>query len=270
MPPPPDLATAADENLAVHASWATASLPGARVRHAPDLVVVDSGLPCDTFNFVCRARLDDGNAGSRAREAVEFFRVSGHPFSWWLGPGYTPARLPEILADIGLTEAESEVAMGLDLRSLPDAAPATPGLRIIRVRTTAELEEFARLSALNWDPPDQQVLSYYHRAAPRLLSDDSPQWFYLGLVDGTPAATAEATMGGGVVGLYNISTRAPFRRRGIGLATTHGLLVAARAAGLSHAILQAAEAGVGVYGRLGFRGFGTVTEWKPPSGAGRV
>jgi len=76
----------------------------------------------------------------------------------------TPARLPVILAGIGLMEAESEVAMGLDLRSLPNDAPAGP----------------------------------------------------------------------------------------------------------SHAILQAAEAGVGVYERLGFRGFGTVTEWKPPNGAGRV
>ena len=43
-----DLAAAANANLAVHASWAQRRTPGMRVIKTNDLVLVDSGLPCDS------------------------------------------------------------------------------------------------------------------------------------------------------------------------------------------------------------------------------
>ena len=263
MPLLPDLPLAADENLAAHASWATTHLEGARVQRDDELVLVDSGMPCDTFNYVCRARLAPTTAQRRVREAIAHFEA--RPFSWWLGPGYTPAHLPELLREAGLTEAESEVAMALDLATLSPAGPEVPGLEIRRVRTTVDLRAFAALAAANWEPPDPWVLRFYERAAGALLAPEAPRRLYLGTVAGVPVATAEATLGGGVVGLYNISTRPDFRRRGIGLAMTHAPLAEAAADGVTTAILQAAAAGVGVYERLGFRPFGMITEFKPPA-----
>lgn len=262
----PDLELAADENLAVHATAATTRLPGARVRIDPDLVVVDSGLPCDTFNMVCRARLNESSAVRRVGDALAFLAEWGRPFSWWLGPGNTPDGLAAILVRAGLVEAERELAMALDLAMLPIYPPVVNGLTIRRVRTAQELATFAMLLASNWTPPDAQVMRYYALAEPALLAPDGVQWLYLGWMDDRAVATAEATLGGGVAGLYNIATRPAYRRRGIGLAMAHAPLVEARQAGLSTAVLQAAEAGVGVYERLGFRKFGTVTEFKPRRG----
>lgn len=257
------LELAADENLAVHATWATAQLTGSRVDYARDLVLADSGLPCDTFNFVCRARLGPVAATARVRTAIEFFAEVKRPFSWWLGPGYTPDELPALLVEHGLIEAESELAMAIELARLDADAGLVPGLEIRRVRTASELAAFATLSAANWDPPDQQVIRYYAFAESILLGPGAMQWLYLGWLDGRPVATAEATIGGGVVGLYNISTAPEYRRRGIGLAMTRAPLLDARGAGVTTGILQAAEAGVGVYERLGFTTFGRVTEYKP-------
>jgi len=76
-------------------------------------------------------------------------------------------------------------------------------------------------------------------------------------------ATAELTVGGGVVGLYGISTLAAYRRRGYGSALTARPLQDAREAGQHIAILQAAPDGVGVYRRLGFQEFGRIREYKP-------
>lgn len=263
MLPQPELELAADENLAVHATAATARLPGARVRVDPDLVVADSGLPCDTFNVICRARLNESSAVRRVGDALSFFAGTGRPFSWWLGPGHTPGGLATILTSAGLVEAETELAMAMDLATLPIYPPVVNGLTIRRVRTAQELATFAMLLASNWTPPDAQVIRYYALAEPALLAPEAVQWLYLGWMDDRAVATAEATIGGGVVGLYNIATRPAYRRRGIGLAMTHAPLVEARQAGISTGVLQAAEAGVGVYERLGFRRFGTVTEFKP-------
>jgi ribosomal protein S18 acetylase RimI-like enzyme len=153
--------------------------------------------------------------------------------------------------------------MSLDLAPLRSTLPHVDGLATERVRTPRQLETFAALSAANWDPPDPWVIEFYRRAAGPLLSDASPQWLYLGTLDGTPIATAEVTVGGGVVGLYNISTQPAYRGRGIGAAMTLAPLLDARRQGWETAILQAADAGVGIYRRLGFTAFGTITEFKP-------
>jgi ribosomal protein S18 acetylase RimI-like enzyme len=152
------------------------------------------------------------------------------------------------------------MALPLDDSSAP--APV-PGLEVRRVRTADELAAFARLSAANWDPPDANVLAFYLRTAAALLTPGAPQWLYVGYLDGEPVATAEATVQDGAVGLFNISTRPALRGRGIGSTMTWQPLRDARAAGCDLGVLQAAEAGVGMYRRLGFASFGQITEYKP-------
>ena len=258
----PTLAATADRNFVTHASWVQRRLPGSTVVEDDELVVSDSGLPCDTFNFICRARLSAAEAQARAADAIGHFRRAGRPFSWWVGPADTPDDLDRVLVGLGLTAAEGELAMAMDLAGLPPAE-ALPGLQIARVRTRAELSTFATLSAGNWTPPDRDVVRFYELGAGALLSDGCPLALYLGWQDGEPVATAEATVAGGVAGLYNIATLPAFRRRGIGRAMTLRPLADARAAGCATAVLQAAPDGVSIYERAGFRAFGTITEYKP-------
>ena len=113
---------------------------------------------------------------------------------------------------------------------------------------------------------DAEALRYYQLAASVLLQPAAPQWLYLGCLEGQPVATAELTIAGGVAGLYNITTLPAYRGRGIGSAMTWQPLLDARAAGLGAAVLQAADAGVNVYRRIGFAPFGVITEYKPPAG----
>jgi GNAT superfamily N-acetyltransferase len=229
---------------------------------------VDSGLPCDTFNVVCHARLASADAPRRAREAVGHFEGNGRPFSWWVGPADRPSDLGDLLRAQGLECAETELAMAADLRSVPAEMAMPAGLRIARVRTEGQLRDFAAVTAANWAPPDPQVVRFYELAAPPLLCDESPQWLYVGYLGDMPVATAELTVGGGVVGLYGVSTLAAHRGRGLGSALTLQPLLDARQRGHHTAVLQAAAAGVGVYERLGFRAFGGVTEFKPAGSSG--
>lgn len=258
-----NISDAADDNLAVHATWATRHLPGARVAENSSLVLVDSGLACDTYNFACRARLAASSADDQVRRAIAFFAETGHPFSWWLGPGHSPEDLGDRLIRAGLAPAETELAMSLELRDLGDPPPRPEGFEVRRVRSQADLTLLATLLAANWDPPDPHVIEYFRRLADRLLSPTSAQWYYLGLLDGAPVATAEVTVGGGVVGLYGIGTIPAARGRGIGSLMTAIPLHDARLLGHGTAILQAAEAGQGLYARLGFIPFGVITEFKP-------
>jgi hypothetical protein len=74
----------------VHVTWALERTGGMMSRVRDDLVIADSGLPCDPFNFVCRARLEEAAARGAAIEAVTHFANVGRPFSWWIGPADRP------------------------------------------------------------------------------------------------------------------------------------------------------------------------------------
>jgi GNAT superfamily N-acetyltransferase len=259
-----ELAEAADANLVEHAGWVHRRLPTMRVVEDPGLTLIDSGVPCDTFNVVCRARLRPEDAPGRARAAIEHFTTVGRPFSWWVGPADRPAELGDRLLDLGLARTETELAMAADLAGLRTGDGPPGALRIRRVRTEAELRAFARLLAGAVDPPDDEVLRFYELATAPLLGAHPPQWLYLGLLGDDAVAAGQLTVGGGVVGLYNVFTSPAHRGRGFGTALTLRPLIDARAAGHRTAVLQATAEGAGIYERAGFRAFGRITEYKPP------
>jgi hypothetical protein len=256
--------TAAEENLVTHMTWVQARLPGGRVELDDELVVSDSGLSSDTFNFVCRARLSEGSLGGRIRGAIERFASVQRPFSWWVGPTDEPAGIGAALMEQGFEPAESELAMQADLDALEPCDLSPRGLRIERATTPAQVAEFARINAANWNPPDPMVTRFYELAAPILLAPNSPLRLYLGYLGEEAVATAELTVCDGAVGLYNISTLVRHRRKGFGSALTLRPLLDARAAGHAIAVLQASADGQGVYARLGFREVGQYTEYQLP------
>lgn len=260
------LAAAADENLAAHFTWVQRRTAGMRAALEADLVRTECGMPCDTFNAVCRARLTPAAAPARIREAIAWF--SGQPFSWWVGPADEPADLGARLADAGLVPSETEVAMAANLSRMRPVDLAPGGIRIRRVATAPELADFARINAANWSPPDEYVMRFYEAAAPVLLERDCPLRLYVGYAGGEAAAAAEMTVAGGVAGLYGISTLAGHRRRGYGSAMTARPLLDARDEGMATAVLQASADGVGVYERIGFARFGGITEYKPEAAPG--
>lgn len=261
---PGSLIDHADQNLAIHSGWIQNQLDGMSCRNDPGLQLADSGLPSDTFNTVCRSRLDPIAAPGRIAAVRNHFAGSGRPFSWWLGPGDQPDNLDQLLIEAGLVRAETETAMAADLATLATHdVPVIPGIQVRRVWTADDLERFAALLAANWDPPDPSVLAFYRQASRILLTGECPLRLYLACEGDEPVGTVEVTVGGGVAGVYNVGTVAVHRGRGIGSQLVMAGLLGAAQDGISIGILQAAPAAQSLYQRLGFRSFGSYTEYKP-------
>ncbi|MFP2909764.1 GNAT family N-acetyltransferase [Pyxidicoccus sp. 3LFB2] len=250
-PGSPLVPSAMEANQVDHMTYLPRRLPEATVRDEPGLLLVDSSIPSNTFNVVCRTRLRARDAEAGIAAAVGHFRGKSLPFAWWVGPGVMPEDLDARLTAHGLVRAEQETGMAADLSRLPPLTlPA--GLTVRRVSTERELADFARVVAHNWEPMDQGVVDFYARTARAALSPDCPIRFYVGYVDGAPVATSECHLSHGVAGLYSVSTLKAARRRGFGGALTLAPLLDAREAGYRTATLQASAEGEGVYARLGF------------------
>ncbi len=142
-----ELDRAGEANLVTHMTWVQQRTPGMRVYENDDLTLIDSGLPTDTFNFICRARLSNDSLRERITEAIAHFNTVRRPFSWWVGPRDQPVDLGRSLLEAGLKAAESEVAMAADLDTLNPTDLAPHGLQIERVATAEHIRNFARWAA---------------------------------------------------------------------------------------------------------------------------
>jgi len=82
--------------------------------------------------------------------------------------------------------------------------------------------------------------------------------FYLGRLDGRPAATTVLVQTDDVAGIYSVATADGARRRGLGSAVTSAAVGRAHEMGSRAVVLQSSDMGLRVYEAIGFR---TVVEY---------
>ena len=253
------LAVKMERNLTEHASYLHRGMPGMTVQQKPDLLIADSGLNDDTFNFVGSATFTSAAAADRITETMCELAPTARPFAWRVGPASAPANLTALLTAAGLPATAVEPAMWSRVGQFPSVRSAAD-LEIVMVRTAAELSAWSWVLAANWSPPAPTVVAFYAATASRALAPDCPARYLIGLSEGRPVCAAEVFLHGGVAGLYNISTVASQQRRGFGTAITAAAMASARDVGAQLVVLQASEQGEPIYRRLGFRVFGHVSE----------
>ncbi len=243
---------AMEANLVGHFRFDRSQLPNAYMIDSPELLLIDSGYRSDTFNIITRANLPVDTIHSHIHNAISHFRSKDYNFSWWIGPTSRPPNLEAELVACGLQKEEHEYGMTMQLSLLPDKPEGPKGLTIRRARSWQELTDFADVIAGNWEPPDPDVLPVYLSVEDLLQPDNCPMQLFVGYIDDEPVATSELFFGGGVAGLYSVSTKQTFRRQGIGAVMTWDALNTARNANVETGILQASAEGRAVYAKLGF------------------
>ncbi len=90
-----------ERNLAEHACYLQRGTPGMVVRETDDLLIADSGLDNDSFNFIGAARFTAENALGRIAVTIAGLEALERPFAWRVGPASTPAGLAGLLTAAG-------------------------------------------------------------------------------------------------------------------------------------------------------------------------
>jgi ribosomal protein S18 acetylase RimI-like enzyme len=203
------------------------------------------------FNVVHRARLSPGEADGAIAAVKQRYGEHDLPVLWWVGPSSRPSDLGRRLIAAGFQPAGETVGMALDLET--SAATQLPENLEIRPTTDDDsLETFARTMCLGFQMVESALEPSIELALAIGFGTEGPLINYLGYLNGRAVATSTLFLGAGVAGIYNVSTVAGARRRGIGTAMTVAPLLEARKRGYRFAVLTAAAKAQPMYERLGF------------------
>ena len=213
-----------------------------------------SGVPLVTYN---------GIAGVTADIDATLARVRGWdvPARWTLSSASTPAGYEVALDARGLALYDEWPGMVARIEDLPD--PEMGAATIEVVRTAAASNEFSDVMCDAFGVP-AETAGFIRSAHSWPHMHQAGLEYLLLRIGGEAVATGLLRSAAGAAGIYAITVRRRFQRRGLGTLAT---LVTAREGarrGAAIAILQATQEGFPLYKQLGFQAITSFRSWRLP------
>ncbi len=226
-------------------------LPTMRVTQDKSFLAVDCGLPSDTYNVIVVRDLALPHQLLQA--GIRPFLEQRFPAAIWYWDAGSFADVQALTA-LGLVHTETAVAMAADLSAAAFEATTPDGLTIVQATQADEVRQYgALLAGLFADTVEQHAVASYFQQLSTYPAQQFPALqHYIGSVGGEVVATGSLFVGSATCGIYDIVTRPDARQRGIGSAMFAHILRRARSYAHRSAVLQASEAGMGIYRKAGF------------------
>jgi GNAT superfamily N-acetyltransferase len=154
-----------------------------------------------------------------------------------------------------LKEADNFTTMGMDLQKLKLTYAFKPGIKVWKVTTDIEFEQWIKVTASRRNPNDEVTIrEYFNNFKP---SKNNPHIsFYLGSINGEVVGSSLIYFGADFASLYWVGVHSNYRRHGLGSALSYIPLKEAISRGYRWSVLQAQPLGVPVYPKLGFEKVG--------------
>lgn len=240
-------------NLRDTLSGYAAVSPAGCVEVVEGWLCVYSGRPAAVFNTVLPLARVNNMADLRRQVAQvdAWYRQRKARWSLWLleyllSPECLRA-LPSLVTEYGLRLVSR--GAGMATHGLKEKQRPLPEIQVQRVGRPATRIEFCQVMGLAFLTPVQTFLDVYHNAGYWSGSMHG----YLGYWEGRAAATACVLAAEGVLGVYGVAVLPELQRRGLGEAMMREVLEREIAeTGQHRMVLEASEAAIPLYRRLGF------------------
>ncbi len=232
------------------AAWLEAMahhINGGETRQFGSVAATSTGAPIPLFN---QAFVFDDPVVDDVAQAATWLRGRGAPF-WVTAPGHLAEAVADHAEQCGLSPDVGTMP-GMVLQSLAELQPEMPSdLEVSLVTGPDQLETVVAATADGFGAPPEFAR---HMAPASMLDDPSMQWF-VGSVEGEPAACGQLILTDDLAGVYTIAVIERFRRRGFGEAMTRAVLLAGRDNGATQGVLQSSDMGRSMYASMGFETF---------------
>ena len=245
------------KNFEEKVSYVASIVPDMSVIDAGSFLLVDCGLPSDTFNIIV---VRDMSASYQILASIDSFTSKGFPMAVWCWESDVDATGRATFIQHGLSHPEIDTAMYADLTQIHIAPLAIEGLEIHRAVTATDLLHVGNVMANLFGNSDEgeQVRAYFQHLSKYPLNLFPAMHHYFATLYDTTVAIGTLFIGSETAGIYDVVTSDAYRRRGIGSAMFQHLLADARSCSRRFCVLQASPDGLGIYTKAGFRPIDTV------------
>jgi GNAT superfamily N-acetyltransferase len=232
------------------------SLSGARALADPGgLWACDSGTGSAYENYALLSpSADEGRIDNLVASGLGFFGASETPHIWPIFPDL-PERVKTLLERGGARREDVFFGMTADLPQEP-FAPEQGGMRGVWISGKRESRDWADAAWYGFDsgePAPDSFASFVSFASNISLRGEISLFGLLDPKTGIVAATGLLCESDGIAGIYYVSTRPEFRRRGLGLRVMKSLMARGLESGCRIACLIATPAGRPLYLKCGFK-----------------
>lgn len=246
-----EIINAMEANMQLQMTYFSKYLPEMHIIYEPDVIVVQSSIRDDTFNYIINARFSKSAVGDRITHVLKLFQSLNLPFSWWVSERDTPDTLEEELVRHGLNPKEDDIGMYLFLNKA-QLSLKVHELSIQRVIEKPALKDFAAVMTSIGGSPDI-YRQFFNKIPSMLYAEGAPYEIYVGYLNQEPVVTGILVLHANVGGIYYIMTNPAHRRKGYGTEMMVFLLMCAKERGYHLSTLQASASGRNLYQRLGFQ-----------------
>ncbi len=219
--------------------------------HGPNPIWFITGPTMQNNNGVVEANFEEDELDERIKETLNQFRARGLLATWWVGPKSEPTNLGHYLQKHGCTHNRDMIGMAMDLHDLDVAESAPADITFEEVRDRETLEDWYEVLLQGF--PISYSRAYLDSLIETSLEADTGWVHYAGRSEGQVVTVSTLFFGGGVAGLYNLTTLPKLRGQGIGNWMTVKTYQAARERGYRVGTLQTTYPNaLRMYHKMGF------------------
>lgn len=238
-----------ESNIYLKLQYIPSKLSTMSIKNIDQTLVVDSGMPTDTFNTACGGIVTQ----KVANDVMQYYLKKKLPVAWWTGPFSAQNKdLEKHMQAAGFVKDELDIGMYCDLNKnnlkpykIPDK------LNIKECFNETDFSDFGKVLASIFEPRCEHVEIFYEKVSMIPIQERENLKLFVGYVDDEPVATAGIFFSN-VAGIYDVSTRPDMQRKGYGSAMFYTALKIALDSGYKDIVLQASQDGLGIYKRFGF------------------
>ncbi len=209
-------------------------------------------FPHPWCNGVLSSDLPANGVRSFIGECIRYFHEKAvGTFTWWTAPHLRSSDWESVLSKHNFGVSRDTSGMAVDLHEMNGFMPQVEGLEICPVEDEHSLRMWAKVFTRGYGlPPEWELVTFDLWSK---LGLNLPMRNYLGYLNGEPVSTSSLFTGGGVAGVYCVSTLPGERGKGLGTALTVKPLRDAREMGYRVGVLHSSGARNNIYKEFGAR-----------------
>ncbi|WP_237980441.1 GNAT family N-acetyltransferase [Bacillus thuringiensis] len=252
------------DNFTYKTSYIARELHGMHVKETKDYIAIDCGLPADTFNIITLLNNDLTEGIEKLYKVVNNYNQKKLPMSVWFWNDRHEQTIKSELIKLGLKEAEQNIAMVADLKTIHPTINMPVGFTIQIASSAGQIKKFGETLANLFGTSEEgrHVQAFYYQTASFDLWNSENMKLYIGLYKGEVVSVGSLVCTKESIGIYDIATKEEMRGKGFGSTMFNYLLQEAKELKVAQCVLQASPDGINIYKKAGFQSVGKMSVYE--------